>query len=117
MINNENKLIANSLWMETSELSIARQTKEASDHFDVAIIGGGLSGCSVAYHCANLGLNVCILEKETIGWGASGRNGGQVNPGLKELPESIISHFVSNIHQVTDDCLFENLVTELNRIL
>lgn len=93
MINNENKLIANSLWMETSEFSIARQTKEVSDHFDVAIIGGGISGCSVAYHCANLGLNVCVLEKETIGWGASGRNGGQVNPGLKELPESIISYF------------------------
>ena len=65
----------------------------SSQQFDIAIIGGGLSGVSVAFHCAKLGLKACLLEKQTIGWGASGRNGGQVIPGLKELPEQVLTYF------------------------
>ena len=64
-----------------------------SQEFDIVIIGGGLSGVSVAFHCAKLGLKACLLEKQTIGWGASGRNGGQVIPGLKELPEQVLNYF------------------------
>jgi gamma-glutamylputrescine oxidase len=49
---------------------------------DVAIIGGGITGCSAALHLAERGYAVALLEAEEIGWGASGRNGGQVLPGL-----------------------------------
>lgn len=44
---------------------------------DVCVIGGGLAGVSTALHCAERGLEVVLLEAETIGYGASGRNGGQ----------------------------------------
>ncbi len=49
---------------------------------DVAIIGGGITGISAALHLAERGYKVAVLEAETIGWGASGRNGGQVLPGF-----------------------------------
>jgi gamma-glutamylputrescine oxidase len=49
---------------------------------DVAIIGGGITGISAALHLAERGYSVAVLEAETIGWGASGRNGGQVLPGF-----------------------------------
>ena len=50
---------------------------------DVAIVGGGFTGLSVALHLAEGGGRVCVVEAEEIGHGASGRNGGQVNPGIK----------------------------------
>jgi gamma-glutamylputrescine oxidase len=49
---------------------------------DVAIIGGGISGVSAALHLAERGYSVALLEAEHIGWGASGRNGGQALPGF-----------------------------------
>lgn len=45
---------------------------------DVAILGGGLTGLSAALELAEAGLRVVLLEARRIGWGASGRNGGQV---------------------------------------
>ena len=83
MIKNEHALLANSIWSATSDKKIVGNKLNPSQHFDIVIIGGGLSGVSVAFHCAKLGLKACLLEKQTVGWGASGRNGGQVIPGLK----------------------------------
>ncbi len=50
---------------------------------DVAIIGGGYTGLSAARTLAKNGTSVVVLEAETIGWGASSRNGGMVLTGLK----------------------------------
>lgn len=49
--------------------------------YDVAIVGAGMTGCSAALHLAERGYRVAVLEARTIGFGASGRNGGQVLPG------------------------------------
>ena len=48
---------------------------------DVCVIGGGVSGCSTALHLAQRGYRVILLEAERIGFGASGRSGGQLLPG------------------------------------
>ncbi|MBR9868262.1 MAG: FAD-binding oxidoreductase [Oceanospirillales bacterium] len=48
---------------------------------DICIIGAGYTGLSAALHLAQKGYSVTLLEGETVGWGASGRNGGQVCPG------------------------------------
>ena len=49
---------------------------------DVAIVGGGLAGLSAAIELADRGFDVALLEAEQVGWGASGRNGGQAIHGL-----------------------------------
>lgn len=51
--------------------------------FDVAIIGAGFSGLSSALHLSELGYRVCVLDAHRVGWGASGRNGGQVGSGQR----------------------------------
>lgn len=52
---------------------------------DIAIIGAGLAGSSLALHLAEAGISVAVLEARTPGWGASGRNAGHVLPILKDL--------------------------------
>ena len=49
---------------------------------DVCIIGGGLTGINTAIELADRGLSVTVLEQNRVGWGASGRNGGQVTGSL-----------------------------------
>jgi gamma-glutamylputrescine oxidase len=51
-------------------------------HCDVAIVGGGLAGLSAALDLAARGYDVLLLEARELGWGASGRNGGQAIHGL-----------------------------------
>ncbi len=50
---------------------------------DVCVVGGGYTGLSTALHLARRGLDVRLLEQSQIGWGASGRNGGQVHVGMR----------------------------------
>src|SRR5215216_1677619 len=48
---------------------------------DVCVIGGGIAGCSTALHLAERGYRVALLEARRIGFGASGRSGGQAITG------------------------------------
>lgn len=62
---------------------------------DVAIIGGGLAGLSAAIELADRGYRVVVLEARQVGWGASGRNGGQAIAGLAcdhSVVESQLGH-------------------------
>ena len=60
---------------------------------DVAVIGAGFTGLSAALALAKRGAKVVILESETIGWGASSRNGGMVLTGLKLGVNQLISMY------------------------
>jgi gamma-glutamylputrescine oxidase len=51
---------------------------------DVAVVGGGYMGLSAALHLAEKGLSVVVLEAHRVGFGASGRNGGQVGSGQRQ---------------------------------
>jgi len=55
---------------------------EGTRHAEVAIVGGGLTGLGAALALAEAGVKPVLLEAQRIGWGASGRNGGQLLPGL-----------------------------------
>ena len=57
--------------------------------FDVCVVGAGYSGLSTALHLAEQGHNVAVVEGARIGWGASGRNGGQVVNGLNASLQTI----------------------------
>lgn len=56
---------------------------------DVCIIGAGFTGLSAALHLAEAGQSVALLEAHRVGWGASGRNGGQLGTGFNS-PETLI---------------------------
>ena len=82
-----------SLWAATA--SAAPATEKLSENIicDVLVIGGGYAGLSTALHMAERGINVVLLEAREIGFGGSGRNGGQVIPGLKYDPDDLIKMF------------------------
>ncbi len=60
---------------------------------DVVVIGGGFTGVSAALSAAEKGFSVILLESQNIGFGASGRNGGQLIPGLRWSLSEIDSEF------------------------
>ncbi len=58
---------------------------------DVCIIGGGFTGLSTALHLAERNYSVVLLEANRLGWGASGRNGGQLASGLRMGPTALVA--------------------------
>jgi hypothetical protein len=76
-----------SLWEATATAGRSFPPLDGETRADVAVIGGGYTGLSAALHLAEGGSNVVLLEAAEPGWGASGRNGGQVIPGLKHDPD------------------------------
>ena len=75
------------LWEATAAEPPATATLHGPSFTDVLVIGGGYTGLSTALHLAEKGVKTAVLEARTIGFGASGRNGGQVNPGFKLDPD------------------------------
>jgi glycine/D-amino acid oxidase-like deaminating enzyme len=85
------------LYAETASPAPAAPPLEADVRTDVAVVGGGITGLSTALHAARSGATVVLLEAEEIGFGASGRNGGQVNPGLKLDPDTVERDFGADL--------------------
>ena len=69
---------APSYYAATAVGGLRSHALEGGGSTDVAIIGGGYAGLSAAYHLAKAGVAVTLIEANRIGWGASGRNGGQI---------------------------------------
>lgn len=80
-----------SLYAETAIPATPTPALEGDARAAVCVIGGGFTGLSCALHLAEAGTDVILIEAEEPGWGASGRNGGQVNPGLKPDPDEVIA--------------------------
>lgn len=64
-------------------------TLKGAHRADVCVIGGGYTGLSAALTLAEQGYSVIVLEGRRIGWGASGRNGGQIVRGFSMEPDDI----------------------------
>lgn len=73
-----------SYWLDTSVPFRSAAPGPVQGSYDVAVIGGGLTGCSAALALAKKGARVVLLEAETIGHAASGRNGGMCNNGFAQ---------------------------------
>src|ERR1700691_4566180 len=79
-------------WLTTVQMPAA-PAQPLPEGADVAIIGAGFTGLSAALSLAKRGAKVVVLESETIGWGASSRNGGMVLTGLKLGVNKLISMY------------------------
>ena len=71
-----------SLWAATAPAAPALPMLDRDTETDVAVIGAGFSGLSTALHLREAGRDVVVLEARDVGFGASGRNNGQVIPTL-----------------------------------
>src|SRR4029077_10288249 len=105
-------------WLTTVEILRTDPARPLPESVDVAVIGAGFTGLSAARTLAGGGAEVAVLEAETIGWGASSRNGGMVLTGLKLGVNKLIAMYGRERTQrmyaasvASMDCV-ENLVRE-----
>ena len=80
-----------SYYAATAHPAPARPTLEGDTRADVCVIGAGIGGCSAALDLASRGYRVVLLEAHRVGWGASGRSGGQAIFGFGTSQENIVS--------------------------
>jgi gamma-glutamylputrescine oxidase len=74
----------NSYYLASCNRRVELTALDGSRRADVCIIGGGYTGLSSALHLAERGYDVVLLEARKPGWGASGRNGGQLSSGQRK---------------------------------
>lgn len=85
--------LSHSLWAATAAEPPDTAPLQGSARADVLVIGGGYAGLSTALHLAERGVDTVLLEAREIGFGGSGRNGGQVIPGLKHDPDDLLKMY------------------------
>ncbi|HUK49160.1 MAG TPA: FAD-binding oxidoreductase [Terriglobales bacterium] len=84
--------IDSNYWLTTTAMP-AGTPAELPARADAVVIGAGFTGISAARTLAKKGAKVVVLEANTIGWGASSRNGGMVLTGLKLSAEQLITRY------------------------
>src|SRR5438552_303894 len=107
-------------WATTAHSPAVAASPDFPDAVDVAVVGGGYCGLSAALTLAKRGVKVAVFEAETLGWGASSRNGGMVLTGMK-LPvpklvkrygrEAVRKMYAASLESI--DCV-EHVVREEN---
>lgn len=80
-------------WLTTAQFPALEQGRPLPEVVDVVVIGAGFTGLSAARTLAKRGAKITVLESETIGWGASSRNGGMVLTGMKLGIHQLISMY------------------------
>src|SRR5215467_10536821 len=107
-------------WLDTVTTPPVQSARDLPESVDVAIVGGGFCGLSAARVFAKRGVNVAVLEAETLGWGASCRNGGMVLTGTKLPVPTLIQRYgreaVRRMYATTIESidLVEQIVREEN---
>lgn len=105
-------------WLDTAPEGPDRSNTEVGGNVDVAVVGAGLTGLSAALHLARKGATVAVFERETVAFGASGRNGGMATPGLSIGFRDAISRYgfptASALYRTYNDAIdtIEKLVAD-----
>lgn len=81
-----------SLYAAGADASLRFPPLQGNVRADVAIIGGGYTGLSAALHLAEAGVDAVVIEAEQVGFGASGRNGGQLHSGQRRDQDWLEAH-------------------------
>jgi glycine/D-amino acid oxidase-like deaminating enzyme len=79
-------------WLDTVQIPTPT-ARDFPQQVDVAVIGAGFTGLSAARSLARGGATVAVFDAQTIGWGASSRNGGMVLTGLKLPASTLIARY------------------------
>lgn len=103
---------AHSLYAATMNPAPERAALHGSHGFDVCVVGAGFTGISSALHLAEQGLRVAVLEAHRVGFGASGRNGGQIVNSYSRDMDMIEARFGERSARALGDMAFEG-----NRII
>lgn len=99
--------IERSYYVATANPASRHPPLEGEVDADLAVVGGGCTGLSAALHAAERGLKVVLIEGGLIGWGASGRNGGQMIPGLRKGALGLVRSFGRERGRALFDLAFE----------
>lgn len=105
-----------SYYLDTAKEIYAYPQLEGSINADVCIVGGGFSGLNTAIELAQRGMSVVLLEARRIGWGASGRNGGELIRGIGHDPSQFQSEIGTEGVQAIQQMGFEAVEIVRNRI-
>lgn len=105
----------NSLWRATAKQTLKMPELTDDAVCDVLVVGAGFTGLSAALELAERGTDVIVVDAVDVGWGASGRNGGQVNPMLpvedpEKLREAVGAPYFERLAEISlgsADTLFE----------
>ena len=110
LVNNYNAIMNRSLWRGDEQIAM-RNTLSSNKSVDVAIIGGGFSGLWSAYHLKQIqpSLNIAIFEKNYVGFGASGRNGGWASAEYPTSSSRIIKEHGVQVYQNLRRSLIESI--------
>ena len=82
-----------SYWLDTLDEPISAPPTELQTQTDLAIAGAGITGLTTAIFAAQAGIQVTVIEKNNVGYGASTRNGGQTLAGLKLSPGALLKKY------------------------
>ncbi len=85
-------------WLETCAMPNG-PPGDLPQQADIAIIGAGFTGLSAALALSKRGVRVAVLEANSIGWGASSRNGGMVLTGTKLSPQTLLARYGKELTQ------------------
>ena len=96
-------------WHTTVQMPDDRNLTPIPPKVGVAIIGGGYTGLSAARTMAKQGVSVAVLEAETIGWGASSRNGGMTLTGLKVAMQTAIQRYGKELAKELFQCSLDSV--------
>jgi glycine/D-amino acid oxidase-like deaminating enzyme len=98
-------------WHTTIQMPDDSNLAPLPEKVDVAVIGGGYTGLSAARMLAKQGVRVAVLEANTIGWGASSRNGGMVMTGLKLGMQTLMKQYGREIAKRLFQCSLDAIDT------
>jgi glycine/D-amino acid oxidase-like deaminating enzyme len=98
-------------WHTTVHMPDGSNLTPLPEKVDVAIIGGGYTGLSAARMLSKQGVKAAVLEANTIGWGASSRNGGMVLTGLKLGMQTVMKKYGREIANRLFQCSLDSIDT------
>tara|TARA_R110000868_G_scaffold4419_1_gene27739 strand:- start:7023 stop:8318 length:1296 start_codon:yes stop_codon:yes gene_type:complete len=107
-----------SYYAASANVSPERPPLNGDHNIDICIVGAGYTGLSTGLHLAEKGYKVAIIEGAQVGWGASGRNGGQIVNGLNASLQTIkkrygadTANFVAGLVQEGGEIIRERIKT------